>query len=114
MNYTIPYSFTLQYLYPIRPRVQKMLGGYALFLEKKMLFFLRDKETQLEFNGVFVATQPEFFKDLQDEIHASKMEFDLDGSVDSWIFISEDLNDFEQKVKIACELVKKGDTRIGK
>ena len=42
------------------------------------------------------------------------MEFDFDGSKNSWIFISEDLPDFEQKVELACELVKQGDERIGK
>jgi len=42
------------------------------------------------------------------------MEFDFDGSKNSWIFISEDLNDFEQLVKKACELIKAGDDRLGK
>ena len=91
-----------------------MLGGYALYADKKMLLFLRDKETQPEFNGVFVATHPEHFAALQKEIHTSKMEFDFDGSYNSWIFISEDLDDFDAKVKIACELIKSGDERIGK
>jgi hypothetical protein len=42
------------------------------------------------------------------------MEFDLDGDEKSWIFISEDLDDFEQKVKKACEMARSGDERIGK
>jgi hypothetical protein len=42
------------------------------------------------------------------------MEFDLDGMENSWIFISEDLDDFEQKVKKACKMIKAGDERIGK
>ena len=75
---------------------------------------LRDKETQIEFNGVFVATSPKYFEALQQEIHTSKMEFDLDGEENSWIFISEDLDDFEQKVKKASEMIKNGDERIGK
>ncbi len=91
-----------------------MLGGYGLYQEKRLKLFLREKETQIEFNGVFVATQPAYFKALQNEIHSSKMEFDLDGSNDSWIFISEDLEDFKEKVEKACELIKKGDERIGK
>ena len=114
MDYTIPYSFVLNYLYPVRPRVVKMLGGYALYVGKKMLLFLRDKDTQLEFNGVFVATHPEHFAALQKEIHTSKMDFDFDGSYNSWIFISEDLENFDAKVKKACEMIKNGDDRIGK
>ena len=86
-------------------------GHYFLFL---LLFFLRDRESELEFNGVFVATQPRFYEELQKEIHHSKMEFDFDGSHNSWIFISEDLDDFTEKVNKACELVKKDDLRIGK
>ena len=114
MNYTIPYNFILKLLHPVRPKVIKMLGGYALYQDRRLLFFLRERSTELEFNGVFVATQPQFYGELQKEIHHSKMEFDLDGSKDSWIFISEDLDDFEDKVKEACELVKKDDVRIGK
>ena len=98
----------------MRPRIVKMLGGYALYVEKKMILFLRDRNTQLEFNGVFVATQPEHFSALQREIHTSKMDFDFDGSHNSWIFISEDLDAFEEKVKKACEMIKSGDERIGK
>jgi len=114
MNYEIPYSFVLKELFPLRPEIRKMLGGYGLRLDKKLILFLRENDEQPEFNGVFVATEPEYFAALQKEIHASKMEFDFDGSKDSWIFISEDLDDFEEKVKKACAMIKNGDARIGK
>jgi hypothetical protein len=114
MNYSVPYDFVLRYLFPVRPQIRKMLGGYGLFVNQKNIMLLRERANQPEFNGVFVATQPEFFDDLQNEIHLSAMEFDIDGSHHSWIFISEDLEDFDAKVKIACELVKAGDERIGK
>jgi hypothetical protein len=114
MNYLIPYDFVLQLLYPVRTTKRKMLGGYALYVNKKLLILLRESATSPEFNGVFVATVPEFFKELQEEIHTSRMEFDLDGSKDSWLFISEDLDDFKNKVQKACELIKQGDERIGK
>jgi hypothetical protein len=115
MNYQIPYDFVIRALYPFRPTIKKMLGGYGIYNKKKIVLFLRDRNVDLEFNGIFVATIPEFFAELQKEIHTSQMkDFDLDGSRDSWIFISEDLLDFEQKVTTACELIKKGDERIGK
>jgi hypothetical protein len=114
MNYEVPYDFVLRELYPFRPTIRKMLGCYALLKNKEILMLLRGKETQLEFNGVFVATQPKYFDVLQQEIHTSKMEFDLDGEENSWIFISEDLDDFKQKVRKACEMIKNGDERIGK
>jgi hypothetical protein len=114
MNYAVPYDFVLRYLYPVRPRIVKMLGGYGLYIGKKLILFLRDKDTQLEFNGVFVATQPEYFSALQAEIHTSKMDFDFDGSYNSWIFISEDLEAFDEKVRKACDMIKAGDVRIGK
>lgn len=114
MNYKVPYDFVLNYLFPVSPKIVKMLGGYALYLEKKMILFLRDRETQPEFNGVFVATHPEHYNALQQEIHTSKMDFDFDGSYNSWLFISEDLDDFDAKVKKACEMIKRGDERIGK
>lgn len=114
MNYKIPYDFVLRYLYPVRPRIKKMLGCYALYVNKKLLLLLRDRENQPEFNGVFVATQPEFFDNLQNEIHVSNMIFDIDGVAHTWIFLSEDLADFDEKVKKTCELIKAKDERIGK
>ena len=91
-----------------------MLGGYAIFENQKLLLLLRNRENQPEFNGVFVATKPEFFDALQKEIHFSKMNFNLDGVIHSWIFLSEDLADFDDKVKKTCEMIKAGDERIGK
>lgn len=115
MNYQLPYDFVLRSLYPVRPKIKKLLGGYGLYLNQKLILFLRERnDITPEFNGVFVATVPEFYKELQQEIHTSRMEFDFDGSKDSWIFISEDLPEFEQKVNLACELIKAGDERIGK
>lgn len=114
MNYELPYDFVLKELYPFRPKIRKMLGCYALMKEKTLLMLLREREVYPEFNGVFIATQPEYFEALQKEIHASKMQFDLDGADNTWIFISEDIDGFELKVKKACEMIKAGDARIGK
>jgi hypothetical protein len=114
MSYEIPYDFVLKELYPFRPKIKKLLGSYALMREDNILLLLRDKETQPEFNGVLVATRPEHFETLQKEVHISRMEFDVDGETKTWIFISEDLDDFEAKVKKACEMIKAGDERIGK
>jgi hypothetical protein len=95
MNYKLPYDFVLKLLYPVRPTIQKMFGCYGLFVNKKNILLLRDVEHNPEFNGVFVATQPEYFDALSSEIHSSQMDFDIDGSQHSWIFFSEDLDDFE-------------------
>ncbi len=114
MNYEVPYDFVLRELYPVRPKIRKLLGCYALMNGRKILMLLRDREIEPQFNGVLVATKAEHFEALQQEIHRSRMEFDLDGEENTWIFISEDLDDFEQKVKKACEMIKNGDERIGK
>ena len=114
MNYKVPYDFVLRYLYPLRPVIKKMLGCYALFLDKKLIMLLRERENQPEFNGIFIATQPKYFEGLQNQIHFSNMTFDLDGVPHSWIFLSEDLEDFEEKTKKTCEMIKENDVRIGK
>ena len=114
MNYKVPYDFVLRYLYPVRPKVRKMLGCYALVQGEKILMLLRERDNQPEYNGVFVATQPQFYDELQNEIHRSNCEVDIDGMPHTYLFISEDLDDFDQKVKKACELIKGGDERIGK
>jgi len=104
MNYKVPYSFILSFFYPVRPAIKKMLGCYGLFVNKKLVMLLRERDNHPEFNGVFLST----------ELHTSNMNFDIDGAEFTWIFISEDLDDFEEKVKKAAEMVKNGDERIGK
>lgn len=113
MSYELPFDFVLKELYPLRPEIKKMLGCYALVYEGKILMLLRDRNSELEFNGIFIATPEEYLEAMKHEIHSSKMQFDIDGS-NTWIFISEDLDDFEQKVKNACAKIKAGDKRIGK
>ncbi len=114
MNYNVPYSFILSFFFPVRPVIKKMLGCYGLFVNKKLVVLLRERDNQPEFNGVFIATQPEYFDELSNELHSSNMDFDIDGAEYTWIFISEDLEDFKDKVKRAAELIKNGDQRIGK
>jgi len=114
MDYELPYQFVLKELHPIRVSIRKMFGCYALMQDNKILMLLREKESQPEFNGVLVATTPDHFETLQQEIHTSRMTFDVDGADKTWIFISEDLEDFEEKVKKACMMLRNGDERIGK
>lgn len=114
MNYKVPYSYILSFLYPLRPKIKKTLGCYGLMLGDKLVMLLRERENHPEFNGVFISTQPQYFDELTKELHSSNMEFDIDGHHHTWIFISEDLEDFDEIVKRAAELIKKGDERIGK
>ena len=66
MSYLVPYEFTLQKLYPVRPKIKKLLGGYGLYLNNKLIIYLREQETLMpEFNGVYIATVPEFYEELQ-------------------------------------------------
>jgi hypothetical protein len=114
MNYALPYDFVLRELYPFRPKIKKMLGCYALMKDRTILMLLREKEAQPEFNGVAIAVKEQFFAEMQKEIHTSRMKFDFDGEENTWIFISEDIDEFEEKVKKACTMIKSGDERIGK
>ena len=65
MNYKLPYDHILSYLYPLRPEIKKTFGCYGLILNHKIVLLLRERESQPEFNGVFVATQPEYYFFLQ-------------------------------------------------
>ena len=114
MNYKLPYDYILSYLYPLRPEIKKTFGCYGLILNHKIVMLLREKESQPEFNGVFVATRPEYYDALGKELHSSNMKFDIDGNHHTWLFISEDLHDFDELIRKAAELVKGGDERIGK
>lgn len=113
-NYQIPYTFILKALYPKKLKVARKFGGYVLYEKDTVYFFLRNIEFNPEYNGVYVATTVEHFNYLQEHLHKSFMEVDLDGEDNTWIFLSEDLEDFETKVEQACNLLKNNSGLIGK
>ena len=109
----IPFSFVLDYLYPKEPRIKPMFGCYALYLDRRIVLILRKRKVHPEANGVWLATSREHHASLK-KIFPRMRSIEMIGTAPTnWQLLPEKSRDFESSVIKACELVVKGDPRIG-
>ena len=91
-----------------------MFGCYALYDAGKIVLILRKKQEHRGDNGVWVATHREHHHSLLKELPSMRSIKLLGKDPTNWQVIPESAKDFESSVIRACELVVKGDPRIGK
>ncbi len=107
----IPFEFVIENLFPANPAVKPMFGAYAVYIENKIVLILRDKND--EDSGVWLATKVEHHASLKKEFPKMRSIIIFGGGVSSWQVLQKDEDDFETNVNHACELILKGDERIG-
>jgi hypothetical protein len=111
----VPYEFVLDALAAASPCTRPMFGCLAVYVgEKIALFFLRDKTTSPDDNGVWLATTEGHHESLRREFPSLRSIRLLRKPVTGWQVIPADAPDFEEAALSACELVMRGDPRIGK
>jgi hypothetical protein len=111
---TLPFTFVFDHLYPIEPEIKPMFGCFALYVNKKIVLILRKRDEHSEFNGVWLATMREYHVGLRKIFPSMKSIGFLGEHPTNWQVLPESAEDFEESVIRACELVVKGDPRIGK
>jgi hypothetical protein len=111
----IPYDFVFDYL-PLTVRVKQLFGMHYIYMDKKLMLILRKAKSNINLNGIWLATSKEHHKSLQKDI-PSLSDFILDNGDlhdSGWRFLKEDDDDFETAAIRICELIAHGDKRIGK
>ena len=111
---TIPFNFVLDELDSVSPIVKPMFGCYALYRQDKMLLILRNKEDLQHDNGVWIATVPEHLDSLQRDFPSMRPVRLLGANATAWQNLPHESDDFEESVLRVCDLIRKGDQRIGK
>lgn len=93
-----------------------MFGCHAIYHREKILLIVRKKSDHTDANGIWVATGKEHHQSLRKKFPSMKSVYTLsDGKNETgWQMIHEDADDFEESVTKICELILKGDERIGK
>ena len=91
-----------------------MFGCYAIYIGGKICLILRKRKDHPGINGVWLATSIEHHASLMKEFPAMKSIDILGKSPTNWQVLPETSEDFEQAVIRACELVVRGDRRIGR
>lgn len=110
----IPYQFVLDELEPLEPHTKPMFGCLAVYVGEKIVLVLREKESETQDNGVWLATSAEHHSSLKGEFPSMRSIEVFGGGVTSWQVLPADSDDFESLALRACELIREGDSRIGK
>jgi hypothetical protein len=110
----IPFEFVLDALHSVSPHTRSMFGCLAVYVEDKIVLFLRDKGTSTADNGVWLATTHGHHESLRREFPNMRSIQVLGKPVTGWQVLPVDAPDFEESALRACELILAGDPRIGK
>jgi hypothetical protein len=111
-----PFPFVLEELSSIRPTIKRMFGFTSVYLDEKLLCSLRDSVKQPGSNGMWLYTTIEHVDALAREFPGlPKRQLWRSRSGDkAWIILASRLADFEEYAFKACELILRGDQRIGR
>ncbi len=110
----IPFEFVLETLSRAHPRIRPMFGCQGVYLGEKIVLVLRRRNDFEVDNGVWVATVAEHHASLKKEFTSLRSIGLFGGAVTSWQNLPDDADDFEESAIRICELILKGDPRIGK
>ena len=111
-----PFPFVLEELISIRPTIKHMFGMTFIYLDDKLLCSLRDSIKQPGSNGMWLYTSTEQIDSLAKEFPGlSKRQLWRSRSTNNaWIILASRLENFEEYAFKACELILRGDQRIGR
>lgn len=112
----VPFEFVIESLLPLSPRVRPMFGAFGVYVGEKIVFVLRNHEEHEEANGVWMATKSEHHSSLKKIFPSMRSIYLLsDGKAETeWQMLPLDSYDFETAAIKACELILRGDERIGR
>ncbi|MCC7233370.1 MAG: hypothetical protein IT242_10525 [Bacteroidia bacterium] len=110
------FSFVLELLHTCEPVIRPLFGSHAVYIGEKIMLVLRNRPGSNESNGVWIATQFEHHDTLKTQLPSlcSVVILSEGKSETAWRMIPSESETFEEEVTILCELICKGDARIGR
>ena len=111
-----PFPFVLEELSSIRPTIKHWFGFTSVYLGEKLLCSLRDSPKHPNSNGMWVYTTREHLESLGKEfpeLPKRQLWRSRSGS-NAWVVLASRLEQFEEYAFKACELILRGDHRIGR
>ena len=98
----------------LRPVVKSAFGFTYVYLDERLLFALRDSVKQPATNGMWVFTTTEHVDGLVKEFPELSRRQVWRSGKNCWIVLASRLAYFEEYAFKACELILRGDRRIGR
>jgi len=111
-----PFPFVFEELSPIRPTIKHWFGFTSIYLDEKLLCSLRDNTKQPNSNGIWLYTTAEHVESLArefPELPRQQLWRSRSGNK-AWLVLASRLEGFEEYAFKACELILRGDQRIGR
>lgn len=109
----IPFEFVLDLLEEASPETKPMFGCMAVYVRGKMVLILREGKKGPADNGVWIITTKEHHPSLKELFPNMRSVQAMSQGVTGWQVLAYDAPDFEHAVDKACQLIIKGDPRIG-
>jgi hypothetical protein len=110
----VPFPFVIDELISLRPTIKNVFGSTNIYLGEKLLFSLRDSPTHPGTNGIWIYTTVEHLESLAREFPGLPRRQLWRSGKNAWVVLASRLEEFEEYALTACELVLKGDQRIGR
>ncbi len=107
----IPFEFVLEELSPLEPRTRPMFGCTAVYLDERIVCVLRKKGS--EDDGVWLAYEAEREAEVL-ALFPALAPITLFPDSHGWRKLSPERPTFEEGVLRVCQLLRTGDTRLGK
>lgn len=108
----IPFEFAIENIYSLEPRVRPMFGAHAVYVGEKLVFIVRDKDDSD--SGVWIGTEVQHHESLRKDFPNMHSIYIFETPVTAWQVLEKNDDDFEKNVNHLCDLILKGDPRIGK
>jgi hypothetical protein len=109
----IPFDFVFDYL-PDSIVVKKMFGMHYIYLGRKLMLMLRKRNNEPGMNGIWVATNKKHHQSLKADAPGLAPLFIDDDWHSNWLQLKDDDEVFEDAVIKVCELISRGDPRLGR
>lgn len=107
----IPFDFVIEQLHSADPVVKPMFGCFSIYIGPKLVCSLRDKNDTD--SGVWISSTKEHHESLRADFPNMKSIEIFGPGTSGWQVLHKDASDFESSVMHLCELILKGDPRIG-
>lgn len=110
----VPFPFVLDELVSLRPTVKQMFGFTYVYLDETLLLTLRNSPKQPGSNGMWLFTTTEHVESLGQEFSELPRRQLWRSGKNAWVVLASRLENFEEYAFKACELILRGDRRIGR
>jgi hypothetical protein len=112
-----PFPFILEALAPLHPEVRRMFSGFSVYIGDRIVCMLRDHLKSPRDNGVWLVLSEGIDpadRTLRREFPSHRKIELLGGAIGHWLLIPSDGPDFETEAMRVCDLLLRGDPRLGR